>query len=64
MRMAVPCSIDRCAVCGPRVNDAQVIVDVIGGTVRLERKAGDVSRFLTSVAELMVRDFVQRDAKP
>ena len=55
MRMAVPCSIDRCAVGAPRANDAQVIADIIGGTVRLDRQPVDISGFLTSGAELMAR---------
>lgn len=55
MRMAVPCPIDRCAVGAPRANDAQVIADIIGGTVRLDHQPVDVSGFLTSGAELMAR---------
>ena len=55
MRMAVPCSIDRCAVGAPRANDAQVIADIIGGTVRLDRQPVEVSGFLASGAELMAR---------
>lgn len=55
MRMAVPCSIDRCAVGAPLANDAQVIADIIGGTVRLDRQPVDVNGFLTSGAELMAR---------
>jgi len=70
VRMAVPCSIDRCAVGAPRANDAQVIAEIIGGTVRLDRQPLDVSGFLTSGAELMARlvglpgsvsGFAQRD---
>jgi len=43
--MAVPCSIDRCAAGAPRSNEAQVIADIIGGTVRLDRQPVDVSGF-------------------
>jgi hypothetical protein len=53
--MAVACSIDRCAVGALRANDAQVIADIIGGTVRLDRQPVDVSGFFTSGAELMAR---------
>jgi len=55
VRMAAPCSIDRCAVGAPRANEAQVIADIIGGTVRLDRQPVDVSGFRTSGAELMAR---------
>lgn len=55
MTMAVPCSIDRCAVAAPRANDAQVVADIIGGTVRLARQPVDVSAFLTSDADSMAR---------
>ncbi len=54
-RMAVPCSIDRCAVGAPRAKDAQVIADIIGGTVRPDRQPVEGSGFLTSGAELMAR---------
>ena len=46
---------DRSAVGAPRAKDAQVIADIIGGTVRLDRHSVDVSGFLTSGAELMAR---------
>ncbi len=51
----MPCWIDRCAVGAPRASDAQVIADIIGGTVRLDRPPVDVSGVLTSGAELMAR---------
>jgi hypothetical protein len=38
VKTAVPYSIDRCAVGGPRANAAQVSADIIGGTVRFNRQ--------------------------
>ncbi len=55
MRMGVPCSIDRCAVGAPRAKDAQVIADIIGGTVRIDRQPVEGNGVLTRGAELMAR---------
>lgn len=55
VRKGVPCRIDRCAVGAPRADDARVIADTIGGTVRLDRQPLNVSGFLPSGAEWMAR---------